>query len=101
MWEGVPEVGLVSLGVVIEELGERGAVLGRIEDQDQLAKVGRVLNVLLLLVKVGMDLEEGGDQGQGKVGVIGAQVLEGDIDGGNVVIRFTFAIFILSIYKYF
>ena len=32
-----------------------------------------------------MDLEEGGDQGQGEVGVIGAQVLEGDVDGAPVL----------------
>ena len=72
-------------------------MLGRIEDEDQFAEVGRVLNILLLqirlcvhtdctpvhshlLVKVGMDLEKGGDQGKGQVRMVGAQVLEGDID---------------------
>ena len=36
------------LSVVVKQLGEGGAVLGRIKDQDQFAEVGGVLNVLLL-----------------------------------------------------
>ena len=72
-------------------------MLGRIEDEDQFAEVGRVLNILLLqirlcvhtdctpvhshlLVKVGMDLEKGSDKRQGQVRMVGAKVLEGDID---------------------
>ena len=65
MGKCVPEVRLVTLRVIVKQLGERGTVLGRVQDQDQLADVGGVLDVLLLLVEVWMDLEQRGDQGEG------------------------------------
>jgi len=73
--EGVAEVGVVAPRVIVQEGPEGGAVLGRVEHQDQGAEVGGILDVRLGGVEVGVDVQQAGHQGEGEGGVVGAQVL--------------------------
>jgi hypothetical protein len=50
--------------------------LGRVQDQDQGAEVGGLVDVRLGRVEEGVDIEEGGGEGEGQVRMIGAQVLQ-------------------------
>ena len=51
--------------MIVQEGPEGGAVLGRVEHEDEGAEVGRVLDVRLRGVEEGVDVQQAGGQGQG------------------------------------
>ena len=77
MRESVLKVGVMSSGVTIQQLRKSWAMLSCIQHQHQGAQVAGVFNVRLLLVKVGVDLQQRGHQGQGEVRVVRTKVFEG------------------------
>ena len=77
MRESVLKVGVMSSGVTIQQLRQSWAMLSCIQHQHQGAQVAGVLNVRLLLVEVGVDLQQRGHQGQGEIGVVRTKVFEG------------------------
>jgi hypothetical protein len=62
--------------VAVQQGRQGGTVLGGVEHENQGAEVGGVLDVGLRGVKEGVDVEEGGGEGQGQIRMIGAQVLQ-------------------------
>ena len=58
MRESVLKVGVMSSSVAIQQLGQSWAMLSCIQHEHQGAKVAGVLDVRLLLVEVGVDLQE-------------------------------------------
>ena len=63
MRESVLKVGMMSSGMTIQQLRQSWAMFSCIQHKHQGAKVAGVLNVRLLLVKVGVNLQQRGDQG--------------------------------------
>ena len=76
MRESVLKVGMMSSGVTIQQLRQSWTMLSCIQHQHQCAQVAGVLYVRLLLVKVGVDLQQRGNQGQGEVWVVGTKMFE-------------------------